>query len=174
MMKMSLCLALCLVCFIGLSTAEFTCYTTANGGKLNNFTDIISANSYTWKGPLENGTVYTFQVQICGAIQNPLPGCPANSAVNMIMEGGSCVSLGDPNVYSWDVSPSRTGVRLTYYHGSAFNNIGFYQSTLYLGCDPTTSISPIQAEHERTCTDSADNLELGGYFHFFIKTKYAC
>jgi hypothetical protein len=83
----------------------------------------------------------------------------------------TCWSLGDPNVYAWDVTPSGAGVMLQMYHGSPINDITRAQSIIYIMCG--RDAAPF-FEHERICFDSTSGNNIGAQYHFQIKTKLAC
>jgi len=162
------------VCFGMISCQSFPCQVEL-GGDNYDFSNLVAQNgSYLWTAML-NGTNMMFQVQLCGAVKPMFASCASASPVNVVsMDSKTCTALGDPMVYSWDLTPYDDGVRLTFYHGDAMDNIAFYSATLYLLCNPAVTMTDWIFEHERVCTDNVDGLDLGGYFHFKTQTKYAC
>jgi len=163
-----------LFCAVCVYSASFPCNTILNGKKYD-FSALVAQNgSYSWTAPV-NGTDMQWQVQICGDVDDVFNSCSSASPVNMITtDNSTCTNLGDSNVYSWDLTPFGDGVRLTYYHGAAMNNIVFYSTTLYLLCNANVFMTEFEVEHERVCFDSVDGLDLGGLFHIKAYTKFAC
>ena len=142
-------------------------------GKQYDFTGLInSTGSYQFTGTVNN-TNFIFQFQMCGNVANPLSkACPPSPVLQMTADLTSCWSLGDSNVYAWDQSPSQNGIMLQMYHGDTLNDIERRSSIVYISC--SRSPAPIFFEHERVCFDSVSGNQLGGQYHFAIKSKLAC
>jgi len=126
-----------------------------------------STGSYTWNS-VWNGVTYTWQVQFCANVANPI-----NAACNIPApayqydpEAKTCVQLGDITCTSFDLLPSQNGVMITYYHGAYTTSVTSKLARLYVECDSNGN-NQLTFEHERNCT-------YGDQFHFTISTPFIC
>jgi len=126
-----------------------------------------STGSYTFNSPW-NGVTYTWQVQFCDNVANPI-----NAACNVPAPAyqynpatKTCVQLGDITCTSFDLLPSQNGVMITYYHGAYTSSVTSKLARLYVECDSNGN-NQLTFEHERNCT-------YGDQFHFTISTPFIC
>jgi len=157
-----------------INCSTISCTPTINGKKYD-FTSIVSpTGKYQWQADW-NGTLYTWQLQVCGDITNQtFKSCTHDSPINQITpDGNQCTYVGETLVSAWDVTPYDDGVMITYFHGQPMNNINWRSATLYFVCGVDQFDYPI-FEHIRTCYDSESGSELGGIYHFAIVTRLAC
>eukprot|EP01110_Echinostelium_bisporum_P001599 TRINITY_DN1379_c0_g1_i1.p1 TRINITY_DN1379_c0_g1~~TRINITY_DN1379_c0_g1_i1.p1 ORF type:complete len:164 (+),score=43.89 TRINITY_DN1379_c0_g1_i1:29-520(+) len=156
-------IALLIFGLIAFVAAAPICGTYVHGKKVDLSPLRATNGSYTFSATW-NGTLYDFELQVCGNVVTHSKGCTVPSPVNQInAQTGECTYVGDLTTTAWDEDPSGNGVYVTYYHGQNVDSVIHRAARIYFECDKTQVGSP-SFEHVTDC----------GQYHFSWKTKYVC
>eukprot|EP01092_Planopodium_desertum_P009610 TRINITY_DN4171_c0_g1_i1.p1 TRINITY_DN4171_c0_g1~~TRINITY_DN4171_c0_g1_i1.p1 ORF type:complete len:179 (-),score=20.04 TRINITY_DN4171_c0_g1_i1:84-620(-) len=169
------CLAIFASVALATSPEAAACKFTDSTGYTFDFSSLTSNSSsgYLWTSAFNNSN-YLWQLNVCANVAVPKSSAcgAASPGYSLNLNTGTCLYLGDVNVYAFDTTPENDGVMLTYYHGQYVNDITSITARIYFVCQATPDAPSF--EHVRLCTDPDDGLQVGWQYHFFYPTPLAC